>query len=114
MGAGHAPLFTNIETLAADRASSGRRYHEFLQIPDLSAGVYRLEVGAEDTQSPHAEDEIYVVLRGQARFRAGDADGAIGPGSVLFVPARMEHRFHSIRESLDVLVVFGPAEGTRR
>jgi hypothetical protein len=32
---------------------------------------------------------------------------------VLFVPARMEHRFLDIREALEVLVVFGPAEGSR-
>jgi hypothetical protein len=32
---------------------------------------------------------------------------------VLFVPARMEHRFVDIREPLEVLVVFGPAEGSR-
>jgi len=32
---------------------------------------------------------------------------------VLFVPARVEHRFHSITEDLVVLVVFAPAEGSR-
>ena len=111
MSAGDAPLFTTLDALAVDRAAAGRRYHEFLRVPDLSAGVYHLEVGAEDPQSPHGEDEIYVVVRGQARFRAGTADAEVGPGSVLFVPARMEHRFHTIRVPLDVLVIFGPAEG---
>jgi hypothetical protein len=32
---------------------------------------------------------------------------------VLFVPALTEHRFVDIREALEVLVVFGPAEGFR-
>ena len=32
----------------------------------LSAGVYRLAAGATDTQTPHDEDEVYVVLRGAA------------------------------------------------
>jgi mannose-6-phosphate isomerase-like protein (cupin superfamily) len=108
-----APLFTTLESLAAGRSQTGRRYHEFLRVTDLSAGVYHLEVGAEDPQSPHGEDEIYIVVRGQARFQAGTSDAEVGPGSVLFVPARLEHRFHTVRSPLDVLVVFGPAEGAR-
>ena len=108
-----APLFTSLESLAADRLREARRYHEFLRVADLSAGLYHLEVGAEDPQSPHREDEMYLVVRGQARFRAGASDAEVGPGSVLFVPAQVEHRFHSIRSPLDVLVIFGPAEGAR-
>ena len=106
-----APLFTTLESLAADRSQAGRLYHEFLRVVDLSAGLYHLESGTEDVQSPHGEDEIYIVVRGQARFRAGTAESDVGPGSVLFVPATLEHRFHTIRSPLDVLVVFGPAEG---
>jgi len=104
------PLFTTLEALTVDRSATGRRYHEFVRVTDLSAGLYHLEAGAGDPQSPHSEDEIYVVIRGQAGFRAGASDAEVGPGSVLFVPARVEHRFHSIRTALDVLVIFGPAE----
>ena len=111
---GTAPRFTTLDGEVAARTVSGRRYHEFLQVPDLSAGLYHLEAGAEDSQSPHAEDEIYVVVRGRSRFRAGPTDTEVGPGSVLFVPALMEHRFHAIEDALDLLVIFGPAEGTRR
>jgi len=107
------PLFTTLESLAADRSRAGRRYHEFLRVPDLSTGLYHLEAGAEDPQSPHGEDEIYVVVRGQAKFVAGTSEAEVSPGSVLFVPAHLEHRFHSIRSPLDVLVIFGPAEGSR-
>jgi mannose-6-phosphate isomerase-like protein (cupin superfamily) len=105
-------LFTTVEMLEARRGAD-RRYLEFLRVPDLSAGLYVLEAGAADPQSPHAEDEIYVVMRGQARFRAGDTEQDVGPRSVLFVPARLEHRFLDIRERLEVLVFFGPAEGAR-
>ena len=35
-------------------------------------------------------------------------------GSVVFVGADVEHRFHDIEEQLVVLVVFGPAEYTHR
>lgn len=89
------------------------RYHEFLRVPDLSAGVYRLAKGALDMQKPHSEDEIYHVLSGRARFTAGGRTVEARAGDVLFVPAREEHRFHDIEEDLALLVVFGPAEGTR-
>ena len=35
---------------------------------------------------------------------------SIGAGSIIFVPANVEHRFHEIEEDLIVLVVFSPAE----
>ena len=81
-----------------------------LCVPAMSAGLYVLAAGAEDQQQPHGEDEIYYVLRGQARMRVGPEEFAITPGQLIFVPAKMEHRFHSIREQLELLVVFAPAE----
>lgn len=106
-------LFTTAEALEAARRAADRRYLEFLRVPDLSAGLYVLEAGAVDPQSPHDEDEIYVVMQGRSRFRAADTAQEVGPGSVLFVPARLEHRFLDVRERLEVLVFFGPAEGSR-
>jgi len=106
-------LFTTVEAIEGKREEAGRRYLEFLRVPDLSVGLYRLEAGASDPQQPHAEDEVYWVVRGRCRFRAAAEEREVGPGSVLFVPARMEHRFVDIREPLEVLVVFGPAEGSR-
>jgi mannose-6-phosphate isomerase-like protein (cupin superfamily) len=106
-------LFTTAQALEAARRAADRRYLEFLRVPDLSAGLYVLEAGAADPQSPHDEDEVYVVMQGRGRFRAGDTAREVGPGSVLFVPARLEHRFLDVRERLEVLVFFGPAEGSR-
>jgi quercetin dioxygenase-like cupin family protein len=50
------------------------------------------------------------VIRGRARFRAGDEDAEVSPGSVLFVVAEVEHRFYDITEELAILVLFAPAE----
>ena len=79
-------------------------------MPAMSAGLYVLAAGATDPQRPHHEDEMYYVLRGKARFKAGDEDRAISAGTVLFVTAEVEHRFHDIAEELAVLVLFAPAE----
>jgi len=89
-------------------------YIEQLSVPDLSVGMYRIPAGGSDPQSPHHEDEIYVVLSGRATF-VGDDTGSVqvGPGTVIFVPAEEGHRFTDITEDLAVVVVFGPAYGSR-
>ncbi len=103
--------FAAIETA---RAVTGRLYYEFLRVPDLSAGIYTLEAGSADPQSPHTEDELYYVVKGVARMTVGEDVRDVGPGSLIFVAAHVPHRFHDITERLEILVVFGPAEGDRR
>jgi mannose-6-phosphate isomerase-like protein (cupin superfamily) len=106
--------FFSTAELSRERAAAGRRYLEFVRIPALSAGVYTLPAGSEDTQKPHSEDEMYHVLRGRARFCVmtpeGEQDCEIGPGDTLLVLAHAEHRFHNITEDLEVFVFFAPAE----
>ncbi len=87
-------------------------YHEFLRVPSLSMGVYRLGAGTHDPQKPHAEDEVYYVGEGRASLRVGSEDRTVGPGSLVFVKAGVEHRFHDIMEDLVLLVFFAPAEGS--
>lgn len=99
--------------LEARGAASGRPYLEFLRVPDLSVGLYVLEAGATDRQSPHTEDEAYVVMSGRGRFTMGGTDVAVGQGTTLFVAAGVEHHFHDVVERLVLLVSFGPAEGSR-
>jgi mannose-6-phosphate isomerase-like protein (cupin superfamily) len=89
-------------------------YDELLRVPDLSVGCYRLPAGGTDAQSPHTEDEVYVVTAGRATLWSSSGSVAVGPGSVVFVPSGEEHRFVDITEPLRVLVLFGPAEHTRR
>ena len=90
--------------------SAARPYQEFLRVPAMSAGIYVLPRGGSDRQSPHHQDEIYYVVRGKAKVRMGSEESSIGPGTVLFVEARAEHRFFAIEEELVLLVVFAPAE----
>ena len=92
------------------QAKSGQRYHEFLRQPSLSMGVYVLPAGGVDLQSPHTEDEVYYVASGRAMIRVAAEDRSVGPGSIVFVAANVEHRFHSIEDDLIVLVFFAPAE----
>lgn len=86
---------------------------EHLRASDLSVGTYSIPAGAPDTQSPHTEDEIYVVTQGSATFEAGGERVPASAGTVLYVPAGEPHRFVDVTDDLAVIVVFGPAEYTR-
>ena len=102
--------FSNVAEIDRERAQSGKLYREFLRVPSMSAGLYVLAAGASDSQRPHHEDEMYYVVRGKARFKVGDEDREVSAGSVLFVAAEVEHRFHGVAEELAALVFFAPAE----
>jgi mannose-6-phosphate isomerase-like protein (cupin superfamily) len=86
---------------------------EQFRVPDLSVGTYSIPAGGTDDQSPHTEDEIYVVTGGRAVIETPGGAAPVGPGSVIFVPAGEEHRFTTITEDLALLVIFGPAEESR-
>ena len=103
-----------MSNLIAERTQSGKLYHEFLNIPSMSAGVYQLPAGGTDPQHPHSEDELYYVVQGAAQIQVADEQRAVSAGSLIFVAANVEHRFHSITEDLTVLVFFAPAEYSQR
>jgi len=76
----------------------------------LSVGLYLLPAGGTDDQKPHNEDEVYYTVRGRATLQVGAEDHAVGPGTVLFVPALAPHHFHDISEELVLVVFWAPPE----
>lgn len=100
----------DLNEVAARRAREASAYLEFLRVAAMSAGLYVLEAGAEDLQTPHREDEAYLVIGGKARIRVGTEERPVARGSFIFVAAGVEHRFIDIEEELSVLVIFAPAE----
>ena len=92
----------------------GIRYTEFDRRPGLSFGMYWLSAGVSDPQSPHTEDEIYVVAAGRGAIEMAGERHAIEPGSVISIPRHVEHTFVDITEDLALIVVFGPPEGDLR
>ncbi len=99
-----------IAELIAQRAESGTAYLEFLRVPSLSVGLYALPAGGVDGQQPHTEDEVYYVVSGRGQIFVGGEDRPVQSGSIIFVAANVEHRFHSIEEDLQIIVFFAPAE----
>ena len=96
--------------LISQRADANKLYLEFLNVPDLSMGVYVLPAGGIDPQSPHTEDEVYYVVSGRAQILVAEENRHVQAGSIVYVPKNVAHRFHSIEEDLTILVFFAPAE----
>ena len=100
----------NLPEMMIERQRLERPYLEFLRVPSMSAGIYFLLAGGNDPQRPHTEDEVYYIIKGRGSIRIGSQDRTVEPGDFIFVEAREEHRFHSVKEDMTVMVFFAPAE----
>lgn len=103
----------DLPDLLRAHAAAGALYHEFVRVPDLSVGLYVLPAGGTDPQQPHTEDEVYVVMSGSGQIHVAGEERAVRAGSVVFVKAGDVHRFHTITEDLQILVIFAPARRSR-
>jgi len=100
------PLVSDLTALLA--AHYGATYREVLRAPALSLGLFAVGPGHDDTQTPHQQDEVYVVLGGAAVLDIDGKRSAVAAGSVAYVPALVPHRFVEITDDLRVIVVFSP------
>jgi oxalate decarboxylase/phosphoglucose isomerase-like protein (cupin superfamily) len=70
-----------------------------------------------DTQTPHVQDEIYMVQSGSGYFLNGPNESQLerrsfGPGDAIFVRASYVHRFVDFTNDFGTWVVFwGPSGG---
>jgi mannose-6-phosphate isomerase-like protein (cupin superfamily) len=92
--------------LVARLEKEGGYFLDFLKIRDLEAGIIVLHPGEKDTQEPHSADELYYVIQGSGMMELGKTKKSIGQGSIVFVPAGMQHKFYGNSEDLVVLYVF--------
>jgi mannose-6-phosphate isomerase-like protein (cupin superfamily) len=98
----------DVDEMLARRDRSAHTYEDFFRSEKLSLGLSIWPAGSVDTQQPHTEDEVYYVVEGRGRIQVGQEDRAVGPGTVVFVAAGVDHHFHDIEETLGVLVFWAP------
>jgi mannose-6-phosphate isomerase-like protein (cupin superfamily) len=99
-----------MQELLAKHQQAGKPWFPFLALSTMTAGVYVLPEAGVDPQEPHQRDELYFVVSGKAKLQVEDASMSVGPGSTVFVKARVDHRFFDIEEELKVLVFFSTAD----
>jgi mannose-6-phosphate isomerase-like protein (cupin superfamily) len=87
-------------------------YAEFFRADSgtLSMAIAFWPAGGVDTQSAHTEDEVYYVAAGCGKIHVAGEDRPVQAGSVIYVGACVDHRFHSIEEDLHVIVFWSPPE----
>jgi mannose-6-phosphate isomerase-like protein (cupin superfamily) len=99
-----------IDDLMKTQRNEARSYLEFLRKTSMSVGIYRLNAGDVDRQKPHSQDEMYYIIQGKGVINVNGDDREVKAGSIVFIPAKVEHFFHFITEDLITLVFFAPAE----
>ena len=90
-------------------AADGPRSAEAFRHGSLVVKVYAPR--GHDPQTPHKQDEVYVVMSGSGRFVADGTSRGFGPGDMLFVAAGVTHRFEDFSDDLALWVVFWGPEG---
>lgn len=105
---GNAWQVFDVKQLKEKVVGNEPRILEFLRVSSMSCSIYHLPAGSKDMQSPHLEDELYMVISGKAVLEISGEKHKVGPGSILFVKANTEHSFFDIEEDLTVIAFFGP------
>ena len=98
------------EHILEQTQADGKLYGEYIKNENLSSGIYYLKKGTIDQQSPHQYDEIYYIISGKGKLRIDKNNYPAGVGDLLFVPAKMDHKFVDIEEDLTILVFFSKKE----
>jgi mannose-6-phosphate isomerase-like protein (cupin superfamily) len=70
----------------------------------------------QDPQTPHEQDEIYIIASGRGTFAVGPGEKTLerrpfGPGDAIFAPAGYVHRFEDFSADFATWVIFWGPEG---
>jgi mannose-6-phosphate isomerase-like protein (cupin superfamily) len=90
-------------------AASGEDFFTGLRHGSMRTLIYAPK--GTDPQTPHKQDELYIVISGKGRFRKGDEVRDFGPGDVIFVEACKEHRFEDFTDDFVTWAVFWGPDG---
>ena len=105
-------LTSNVVALEEARAApneQGRQSARILTHGTLEVRFYKPR--GTDPQTPHTRDEVYVVASGRGAVIVGGERRPFGPGDLVFVPARVPHRFCDFSDDFGVWVMFYGPEG---
>lgn len=83
---------------------SEKRFTVLMQHGSMSIEYYAPK--GKDLQTPHRQDEVYVIASGEGSFIRNGEKLSVETGDVLFVPAGMEHRFENFSEDFATWVIF--------
>lgn len=98
------------EALKQLNKTHGALFSKIMEHGTMSVEIYRPAYA--DHQTPHLQDELYVVISGNGCFVNNGERAAFQQGDVLFVPAGTDHRFENFTDDFLTWVIFyGPQNG---
>jgi len=90
----------------------GALFLKIMEHGSMSVEIYR--PSKTDLQTPHLQDELYVVISGSGEFINGGKRAPFNSGDILFAPAGVEHRFENFTDDFVTWVIFyGPDGGEK-
>ena len=99
-----ADFLSRLPLPATDRWPDGVRFVEAFARDGLEMELYAPR--GVDHQSPHSQDELYIVAAGSATLAIDGVEHACAIGDALFVPARVPHRFVGISDDFATWAIF--------
>jgi mannose-6-phosphate isomerase-like protein (cupin superfamily) len=85
------------------------RFRYGLRRGSMKIGLYAPK--DQDTQTPHKQDELYIVISGTADFIKAQERRPCASQDVIFVEAGAAHRFENFSEDFSTWVIFWGPEG---
>ena len=79
---------------------------DFLNTKSLEAGIIKLRKDQRDIQTSHPLDELYYIIRGDGFIRIGGKSQPVNKGTIIFVPAQIDHNFYGNKGDLVILYIF--------
>ncbi len=102
----HRSLF---EAMAVLRHQADPRFEILMEHGSMSVEIYAPQ--KQDYQTPHRQDELYIIQSGAGIFSRDGDRRPCKAGDVLFVPAGMDHRFEDFTDDFVTWVIFWGPDG---
>lgn len=100
---------TSVEEAVKSLAQSEQNFVQLLQHGSMKTEYYAPDT--IDHQSPHVQDELYIIISGNGKFIRENKTVEFKPNDVLFVPAGMPHHFESFSKDFATWVIFYGVDG---
>ena len=81
-----------------------KRFVEVMQNGNMKVEYYAPK--KTDEQTPHKQDELYIIVSGSSDFYRDGEIIQTKKGDVIFVPAQKEHRFINFSDDFATWVIF--------
>lgn len=97
-----------IEAKLPDDPGRSRAFYG-LRHGTMRVGLYAPR--GQDRQTPHTQDELYIIASGTGEFAKGGERRRFSPQDAIFVEAGAEHRFENFSDDFSTWVIFWGPEG---